>query len=519
MTWTRQKSAGRIQQFMQTVPSQAVSVSTFDPVFLANRRRVIAATKAATGRSEELIFRVKPNEAVLVDGVHIYVQLLDYHDKMLDRDRETEAAHARVLGMLHLHYGACNSLAERFEAQRVDFHGPRKHAVIVSPAGPAGELERVMRALAFADALKRTIEAASLSIGNGEFATRVRIGIDSGVTVAVNSGRGSEPEPLFLGNPANYAAKLAAGAEEGIYLSDRVRAIAKLSLLRTGLQDERKVDMRAQINAMMSVGSGRLFSDADASAAVRELKALMLQRYDADVPRFTFYHHEPPLRSIDFAELVPSRAVRMELVSIFADLSAFTAYVDSCIKTGRVPEMVANLHVLRKELAATLREDFGGKKVRFIGDCLHGLIAEGTRQQTDPGATVKTAVHAAGGLRSSFELCQDLLSGIYELGLAIGLEYGPTPVCRLGLRGERSVRCAVSKAVSRSEELQSSCKRTETAIGQRALGHASVATRQLFGPDGIAQGLDYESVIGGTMAAPAIISSGSAARAAQPHMR
>jgi len=517
MSWTRTKSAARIQQFMQTVPVTGVTVGQFDTAMLARRRQAVAATKVATGRTEDLIFQLRPSGAILVDGAHVYVQLLDYQDKMLERERETEAAHGRVLGMLHLHYGACDTLAERFEAQRVDFHGPRLHAVIITPPGAAGEQVRVLRALEFADALKRTIEAASRTIGNGEFATRVRIGIDSGLAVAVNSGRGSEPEPLFLGSPANYAAKLAEGADEGIYVSDRVRAIAHLSLVYGGLQDERRVEMSAQIKALGAAAATTQFTDADVGVAVNGLKSLMAQRYGVETPNFSFHHHEPPLRSIDFGEVSPSRAIRMELVSIFADLSGFTKYVDNCIRTGRVADMVANLHVLRKELAASLREDFGGKKVRFIGDCLHGLLAEGTRFQTDAGASVKAAVHASGGLRSSFELCQELLPGVATLGLAIGLEYGATPICRLGLRGDRSVRCAVSKAVSRSEELQSGCEGTETAMGPRAHSQAPVAVRQLFDRDGKAQGLDYETVAVGTVAAPAVVSSGSAYRTAQPH--
>ncbi len=515
MSWTRQKSSARIQRFMQSVPSGAVSVKTFDAAALAVRQRSVTATKAATGRTEDLIFQVKPSEAILVDGVHIYAQLLDYQDKMLERERETEAAHGRVLGMLHLHYGACDALAERFEAQRVDFHGPRLHAVMIAPAGAAGEQSRVMRALAFADALKRTIETASQTIGNGEFATRVRIGIDSGMAVAVNSGRGSEPEPLFLGRPANYAAKLAEGADEGVFVSDRVRTITHLSPV--GGSQERHVEMGAQIKSLGSGPAGVGFTDAEVGATVNGLKSLMAQSYGVETPRFVFHRHEPPLRSIDFGEVSASRTIRMELVSIFADLSGFTKYVDNCIRTRQVAEMVANLHVLRKELAATLREDFEGKKVRFIGDCLHGLLAEGTRYQTDGGATVKAAVHAAGGLRSSFELCQAYLPGIGDLGLAVGLEYGATPICRLGLRGERSVRCAVSKAVSGSEELQSGCEGTETAIGPKALALAPAAVRQLFDHESTAQGLDYETVVVGTVAAPAVVSSGSASRTAQPH--
>lgn len=88
---------------------------------------------------------------------------------------------------------------------------------------------------------------------------------------------------------------------------------------------------------------------------------------------------------------------------------------------------------------------------------------------------------------------------------------------RLGLRGDRSVRCAVGKAVSRSEELQSGCEGTETAMGPRAHSQAPVAVRQLFDRDGKAQGLDYETVAVGTVAAPAVVSSGSASRTAQPH--
>jgi hypothetical protein len=134
-----------------------------------------------------------------------------------------------------------------------------------------------------------------------------------------------------------------------------------------GGSQERHVEMGAQIKALGSGLAGVNFTDAEVGATVVGLKSLMAQNYGVETPRFVFHRHEPPLRSIDFGEVSASRTIRMELVSIFADLSGFTKYVDNCIRTGQVADMVANLHVLRKELAATLREDFGGKKVRFIG--------------------------------------------------------------------------------------------------------------------------------------------------------
>jgi hypothetical protein len=52
-------------------------------------------------------------------------------------------------------------------------------------------------------------------------AAKVRIGIDSGKALAVNNGRRGHREPLFLGEPANQAAKRASGGEAtGIYLTN-----------------------------------------------------------------------------------------------------------------------------------------------------------------------------------------------------------------------------------------------------------------------------------------------------------
>jgi hypothetical protein len=491
MTWSKQKSLVRIQGFLGSVPHSAIGVRTFTANDLQKRRSAIQANRAKSGRREDLIFNVRPSEAVIVDGVHVYVQLLDFATAMTEQGRETEAAHRRVLSMLHLHYSGCDRIAEQFEAQRVDYHGSRMHAVIVSPAGPLGAAERVGKALAFADALKRTIEAAGRTIAGGRYSTRVRIGMDSGTAVAVSSGRANEPEPLFLGDPANYAAKLADGVSEGIYLSDRIRAGLGLGPVG-GLHQERTRDYQGlqATTPLSQMISDLRASDNDIARAVRG----SVQSYETSLgtaPEFTFHHHTPPLRTIDFGELSPANSVRMDLMSIFADIDGFTEYVSRCIRTGRVAEMVSNLHVIRHELAATLKDDFDGRKVRFIGDCIHGLVAEGTRLETDLPGSVRTVVHAAAGMRSSFELCQTVLPNIGELGLAIGIELGTTPITRLGIRGDRSVRASISKAVSTSEGLQADCHGKQTALGERAMGTAPASTRRLFGADGKTENLNY----------------------------
>ncbi|WP_020179952.1 adenylate/guanylate cyclase domain-containing protein [Methylopila sp. M107] len=524
MAWSQERSQGRIDRFLQTVPKNQVSVRILDEGFITERRSVINERARSGGPREQFISNLSRNAAVLVDGAHVYAQLLDFGAAMMEQDRETEASHRRVLGMLHLHYAACDSVADEFEAQRVDYHGPRMHAVIVSPAGPQNVGARARRALEFADALKRAIERTGDRVGNGQFRTRVRVGIDSGLSVAVNSGSRDEREPLFLGNPANYAAKLAEGTEEGLFPSNKVRMEAGIPQLHVAT---RMLDAERANRVHVSASSLELGRPGYVVLANRVSEELVTRAADAATARFhneaassasfTFHRHEPPLRTIVFADLSPSRSIRMELASIFGDIDRFTAYVEDCIRGGRVSEMVTNLHVIRSELAATLKHDFDGRKVRFIGDCIHGLLVEGSRTATNATETVRSAVKAAAGMRSSFELCQENLENVGGLGIAIGVEYGATPVSRIGIRGDGSVRCSVSKAVTASEELQSVCRGDETALGPRALAHAPAGIRRLFGDDGKAPGLDVDA-LASHLGSPAIVKSGTSAAVAAPYL-
>lgn len=523
MAWSQERSQRRINRFLETVPQSAVSVRTLDEDFLFERRGRADAVRPPGVRREQVISELSRNAAVLVDGVHVYVQLLDFGAAMFEQQRETEASHRRVLGMLHLHYAACDAVAEEFDAQRVDFHGPRMHAVILSPAGPQNRGARARRALEFADAVKRAIAKAGERTGDGAFSTKVRIGLDSGLAVAVNSGSRDEREPLFLGNPANYAAKLAEGDDEGIYPSARVRmeaGLPQLHVATTMIDAERASAINVTSQRTLVGAADVILENRLSDEAVDRFSDVAVARFasqTANSASFVFHRHEPPLSTIVFANLKPSYSIRMELASIFGDIDGFTAYVAECIAGDRVPELVTNLHVMRSELAATVKQDFDGRKVRFIGDCIHALLAEGTRVATDEPATVRAAVHAAAGMRSSFELCQASLPNVRQLGIAVGVELGTTPVSRIGFRGDASVRCSVSKAVTVSEELQSACDGEETALGPRALSVAPAAIARLFGTSGKISGLDVGS-LDAHLGSPATVSSGQSSAVAASYL-
>ncbi len=511
MGWAKSRAEERINNYRTSVPKNDVLVESFDHRFT---REILLHESLGARRptSRSVLTKIPPSQAVLVHGVHVYIQLIDYHVVLQDIKRESEPRHRRALKFLHTHYAASDKIVSEYEAQRVDYHGPRLHAVIATPSGAGDEPERVRRAIAFAKSMKRMIETTGRRVLGGEFETRVRIGIDTGMAIAVNSGRGDEQEPLFLGDPANYAAKLADGSEAGIFLSDRVRRILGLFELRD-IQLEKRLSWE-EIPNKTSLVHDAVSDDLIQMMAEDVKREVEPQIRDTD---FVFHRHQPPLSTIDYSLLKPSNSIHMPMLSMFADISGFTAYVSQCIRDGQVQELVSNLHVIRKELAAVLKKDFEGRKVRFIGDCLHGLLAEGTKHETDAQKTVEKGVLCAGGMRSSFELCKSMLPGISNLGLAIGLEYGSTPVTRLGNRGDLSVRCATSKAVSESESIQSNLNGEQTGIGLKAHANAPVRVQRLFGNSRVVPGLDYAAATTFLLSTPAVASNSGEAIDYRPH--
>lgn len=515
MAWNEDRARDRIKKFRDTVPEGNIKVEDFR-TFLTEVRAQKGVLADASIRAA--LLDIPRNRAITTHAVHVYADLIDFNDVLVEAGRETEASHRRALEFLHAHYRSCDELVDEFEMQRVDFHGSRLHAVVLAPDGADNEGERVRVAVAFAAAFREMVER--LGRDYPAFKTGVSIGIDSGPAVAIDSGRGDEREPLFVGSPANHAAKLADGAE-GVYLSSRAAqalgqspsAYLEKAVLTEDLE-RRYLGEDVVTASVRRSGHERL---EKAYAAVLE-SLQTRENSDTKSAVFNFHHKQPPLKELVYSDHPPSNAVRMELASIFADIDNFTAYIDSAIATGKIAEAVANLHVIRAEMGAVLRDDFGGRKVRYIGDCIHGLLAEGDKASTNSTETMKRAVDVAAALRSSFDICREVLPGTDTLGLAIGIDFGVTPICRLGLRGTASVRAAASRATCVSEAEQRRCNGFETALGEGAYKAAPASIREAFAPDRVVPNLNVEmaTALLGTMPSP-YITTGSAAGPMRAH--
>lgn len=427
------------------------------------------------------------NRAYRVDGVHVYIDILNLEEMLGVTGEEGVTCHRRTLRFLNLHYRAVARIIREIGAILVDFHNQRLHAVIVKPYGD--EEDRIHQGVALAqliiDVLQLTYDESDERLP----AAVIRAGIDSGIALAVNNGRRGHREPLFLGRPANLAAKRAGGGSKpGIFMTNSARRIIGLPTA----SDEDTISLTSdEITA--SENEAQL---TPTTASI--LKAWRKDLEDNPIGKFEFSAHTPPFSTLDIETLTPRNSRRQDALSIYADIDRFTAYVDENIDDDEQAENVVRvLHVIRSELHEVLTADFQGAKVRFIGDCVHGVVVEGTAATSDPEETVKTAVLCAGAMRSSFALAKDILEdeGIdCNLGLAIGLEYGPVALTRLGIKGEM-IRCCIGRTVLTSEIEQLRCSGTQTAIGPIAVAKGPEWIQKWFSNNRQLSALLYDAAV------------------------
>jgi class 3 adenylate cyclase len=317
----------------------------------------------------------------------------------------------------------------------------------------------------------------------------VRAGIDSGIALAVNNGRRGHREPLFLGCPANLAAKRSGGGNvPGIYITNTARDII-------GLDEVTNEDTAALTAVEIASSQDEAQLEPTVESVLKEWK----KDLEANpIGKFDFSAHTPPFNTLDLETLTPKNSRRQDGISVYADIDGFTSYVAENIEDDDdAKDVVRVLHVLRSELDEVLTRDFAGVKIRFIGDCIHGALVEGTAATTDANETITNAVLCAGALRSSFEVALRVLEdeGIdCSLGLAIGIEYGPTSLTRLGVKGDM-VRCCISRSVLASEEQQLRCSGTQTAIGPTTASEAPAWITQWFGSSRRQSGVTYDAAL------------------------
>ena len=199
-SWNKDRAAKRIDAKLAELPLKDIEI-----------REYVRDTDLAN---------LPSNVAYRVDGVHLYADILNLSEMLHVTEIEGETCHRRTLRFLNLHYRAVYRILQRVDSIFVDFHNQRLHSVVVKPYD--SETDRLHKAVAMGQLIINVLAQTGQDADHP--AAKVRIGIDTGKALAVNNGRRGHREPLFLGEPANHAAKRAGGGTAtGIYLTNEAR--------------------------------------------------------------------------------------------------------------------------------------------------------------------------------------------------------------------------------------------------------------------------------------------------------
>jgi class 3 adenylate cyclase len=359
-----------------------------------------------------------------IRAAHVYVDVPGFRHILGDDEPDPEVAR-----QLHL-WGreVTRIVKEDFYGTKVHFQGPRLHAAIYRPIGNDEEI--ATRAVLMAAAIRRAAGALNevLSL-KGEGAWDTSVGIDLGDALLTKDGAKGDRELLFLGNPANHAAKI---ISSGLRLTDDVVDV---------LPDDISIYV-----AEAADGENHLFTSSLASLEAlcdshgygwsREGTVTRLEDGAKATPKGAVKVVESS-GSIDKSRLGIGETKRTFGVSLFADVDGFTDYIERAEESDELDQAVRVFHVIRSELRNTAVSDYDTLRIQYQGDRMQGLVhlPSGKDKQV-----ARKAVWVAAALNSVVSYTLPKVVGEDgALPLAIGLAGGTVLVTKLGEHGNRDV--------------------------------------------------------------------------------
>jgi len=402
-------------------------------------------------------------------GAHVYIDVPNFNALATEVEGE---GYRRVVQAVHLYQREVSRIvegADLFDAVRVHFQGPKLHALLYRPIYDAETIaaRAVMLQFVIWDFVRRVFNPEFPSLPN----ITVAGGAHIGTAIGTQDGMKGDRELLFLGNPANYAAKIIGPAWQ-MRLTTQLYTNLPESL--QGLCEELEDG-----NYALNVLSGE---DVEQLAAEFDIP----WKADASRARIQQDKRTYPLKDIEYSEaetlidldsLGIKNNKRVSAASLFADVDKFTAYIDEAKTDDEKKTALRVLHAIRKEMAAVVKHDFDGLRIQYQGDRVQALF----HLPKDDGAEiVDKTVDAAIALQSSMEQCiKTLLPESASLGLALGIDIDTTLVSKLGIRGDRD-RICIGTAVQNAAETQEACHSLEIGTTARAYSLLSNESAEQF---------------------------------------
>jgi class 3 adenylate cyclase len=388
-------------------------------------------------------------------GVHVYVEVTNFaHMVSLLKGNAagTQSNYQQLIQAVHLYQRAVKRLVLVFGGECVHFQGTKLHALFYLPRQRTGHqvfqigMQLATQALLFELALKEFVQ----SIFNPAFPVwldfTIASGTDIGTAIGTRDGIRGDQELLFLGSPANHAAKIISSANR-LRLTQWMYATLPDCLQqccdKVG-QDLYQQDLY-QLKPVTGEPLDELLKDFSLPWKRKDLaKQLTAEKRQYSLDKISGSPAEVPM---NLDELSIFNVRRVMAASLFADVSGFTDYIDDATSEREKRRALRVFHAIRQELALVIKDDYQGLRIQYQGDRIQGIFH---LPPDNKAAIAEKVVSAAIGLQKSMQMslpaCLREMAG---LQLKVGIDLGTTLVTRLGTKKERD-RICFGEAVERA---------------------------------------------------------------------
>ena len=383
-----------------------------------------------------------------VNGAHIYADVPNFHLAVDDAGADKQKQRKLVRAASVLRRVQSEILRDQ-DVGKIQLQTARLHALCFKPYDD--EAKRATRAVITAISLNSYLYDVFNPIFEDVRDFHGAVGIAAGTSYIANIGFHGDRERICLGTCANLAAKVIDGREtitvtEDIYTH-----------LPDALQEHFvKTEEVAGVPTYQATGLrwGEYLTLAEEFGV--DFNAVKLAK------RTVEYRDALPLHEMEITEaivlidpdlLTERNSKRTSAVAIFADIDGFTQYVQDAEDDAAVVSLVRQLHMIRHEFHAIMKQDFPGVVLQHQGDRMFGILHMPTGDD-ELNKRCRKALDVAIGLQSSMKhVISEKLPGQEKLHVAVGLDVGTALVTRLGKQGKRENIC-LGREVTSAEKLQ-----------------------------------------------------------------
>jgi class 3 adenylate cyclase len=444
-----------------------------------------------------------------IHGAHVYFHVPNFA-RLASENAPDEEEFKRLIQGVHIYQREVARIvedADKFDGLRVHFQGVKLHALFYRP------IDKTEKLATLAFFLQLVLKDFVNNVFNPNFPKlenfKITGGADIGDVTGTRNGSHNDRELLFLGAPANYAAKIINDAGQLRVTTELFDALPeKLQ----GYCDEINED----VYQIQNISQATLHELLEEFGIVWNREASE-KRIKDDKQNFPLKDIEYSSANtlIDIDSLGINNNKRVSAASIYGDVTGFTNYIDSAETDEKKKEALRVLHAIRREMARVVKKDFKGIRVQFQGDRVQGLF----HLPKDAEADFATeAVDAAVGLQSSMEkTIKAVLPEAGHLKLAVGVDLDITLVTKLGTHAHRDRMC-LGEGVESAARLEEKCSGGQIGISKRIYDLLPERLKQHFGYNStlkcyVAENLTADKVeraakaANATVGAPAFITS------------